>query len=74
MNNMYITSNKEAKNCIGQQVWWDDHSSRYVMLRTGFLDGVSGGNIDIEGNWLWRNNLKDLRNFEKGGAFREPAQ
>ncbi|WP_439125966.1 MAG: hypothetical protein ACNJA3_29090 (plasmid) [Pseudomonas rhizophila] len=66
-----IQSAKQARAAIGKQVWWDDHSTRYVMLRTGIVDEVDGGNICIEGNWLWRNDLKSLRDTAIGGAFTE---
>lgn len=74
MKEIYIKKVSDARACIGSQVWWDDYSSRYVCLRTGIIDEVQGGNINIEGNWMWRNDLRNLRNFEKGGAFKEPAQ
>ena len=49
---------------IGKQVWWDDRSPRYVFLRTGYVDEVDGRNICIDGNWVWRADLTNLRDTE----------
>lgn len=66
----YIRLVTDARACIGKKVYWDDPSSRYVMLRQGFLTEVKGKNLLIDGDWKWRTHLRNLRNFEHGGAFK----
>lgn len=66
-----ITNVKEARAAIGKRVWWDDHGSRYVFLRSGMVTGAQGRNIEIDGAWHWRADLKSLRDTEAGGAFPE---
>lgn len=60
-----ITSVKQAREHIGKMVFWDDVSSRYIFMRCGVVDEVSGKNICIDGNWLWRTSLKNLRNYQE---------
>ena len=62
---IYIKNVKDARNNIGKKVYWNDVGSRYIFLRSGIIEEVSGKNILIDGNWLWRSNLKCLRNFKE---------
>ena len=68
---MNISSAKQARAHIGKRVWWDDHSSRYVFLRSGILNSAEGRRVEIDGNWLSRSSLRALRTTEQGGAFPE---
>lgn len=68
-----IKTAAQARALIGKQVWWDDHSSRYVFLRTGIVTGVAGRNIEIDDSYRWMPNLTALRDTEKGGAFPDGA-
>ena len=67
--NISINSAADARKLIGKRVFWDDISVRYVFLRQGIVDDVSGKNICIDGNWETRSSLKNLRNYENGGEW-----
>lgn len=73
MAEQYIKTARDARACIGQRVYWDDHSARYVFLRSGVLTAAEGKSVEIDGDWKLRPNLVALRNFEHGGAFKEKA-
>jgi len=64
-----IKTAAQARAAIGKQVWWDEHSNRYVMLRTGTITEVYGRQLAIDDNWTTLANLRDLRDTAKGGAF-----
>lgn len=72
MIDFYIKTEKDAMACIGSRVYWDDVSSRYVMLRSGILESVNGKNLVIDGNDKYLSNLPGLRNFEHGGRWARP--
>lgn len=74
MSEIYIKSALDARSCIGQRVYWDDVSSRYVFLRCGLLSEVQGRNLMINEEWQSRSSLKNLRNFENGGEWKRHAQ
>lgn len=67
---IYIQTTAQARKLIGQRVYWDDVSNRYVFLRSGIVEEVCGYQICIDGNWHMRKNLTALRNFEKGGNWK----
>jgi hypothetical protein len=68
---MYISDAKTARMNIGRRVYWDDRGQRYVFLRQGKLEAVTGREIVIDGDYKTLRYLKGLRNFEKGGDFAE---
>lgn len=57
----FIKSAADARAAIGKVVQWDDISPRYIFERSGIVEEVRGRNIVIDGDWLWRANLKNLR-------------
>jgi len=65
-----ITSVGDARACKGQRVYWDDVGTRYIFLRDGILEDAEGANVLIDGDWKHRSSLKNLRNFEMGGAWK----
>lgn len=65
-----IQTAKDARSRIGEKVWWDDHSSRYVFLKCGIINGVEGRHVLIDHNWYTVGNLRELRTTESGGAFK----
>lgn len=66
-----IRTTAEARAAIGQTVYWDDVSPRYVFLRQGVVQEVHAHNVMIDGDWKWLPNLKrnHLRTEEVGGAW-----
>ena len=70
MSDMYIKTSKDAKLCVGQMVYWDEHGRGTIILRCGVLDRVDKGkNIVLDGVYKWRPDLLHLRNFKQGGDF-----
>jgi hypothetical protein len=65
-----LKSIKDVRNMIGKKVYWDDPDSKryYGLERSGILTEVIGKNICVSGNWLWRTNLKNLRDCTKEGS------
>lgn len=55
---MIIKTIKQAKENIGRQAWWDDISNRYHFIRTGYLEGVQGKNLLIDGDYKWLPSLR----------------
>lgn len=74
MSEIYIKSAADARACIGQKLYWDDVSARYVFLRCGIVTEVSGRNLMINDEWQNRSSLRNLRNFENGGEWKRQAQ
>lgn len=70
MSEKYIRNVKDARSCIGETVWWDEDAKRAWVLRCGIVTDVIGRNIEIDHDWKWRADLKNLRNFKEGGFFR----
>lgn len=66
-DNLYIKTVKDVRDCIGQRVYWDDISARWVFLQSGMLEDSSGGQVLIDGDRKTRSSLKYFRNFEEGG-------
>lgn len=58
---MKITKSSQAKEEIGNRVWWDDIDSRWNFTRSGFIEDVKGKNILIDGDWKWLPKLRNLR-------------
>lgn len=51
----------ELRKLIGQRVAWDDIGTRWHFVRVGVLEGVSGRNVIVNGDWKWAPGLKNLR-------------
>lgn len=62
-----IKNKADAIKCIGQKVFWDDHSNRYVMLRCGILEEWYKRQVCIDGNWFVMSTLNGLRNYKGKG-------
>lgn len=68
---IYINCTADARKCIGQKVYWDDVSSRYIFLRHGILEEVFRGQVSIDGDFRRIKDRPGLRNFEFGGAWQK---
>lgn len=73
MSEIYVKTTSDAKACIGQRVYWDDISNRYVFLRSGVINSAKGRHIEIDGDHRHRSNLRNLRNFKNGGEWKKQA-
>jgi len=60
----YITTAKQAKKYIGKMVYWTDFYSYHYYNRRGILEEVRGRNYLIDGDWKYKTDLKNFRNFE----------
>ena len=69
MTDEYIKTNKQCKAHIGKRLYWDDVSARYIFLRSGIVEEVFGRHMNCGGNIYSIRDLKNLRNFENGGAW-----
>lgn len=72
--NEYVSTATEAKKYIGQTLYWDDASNRYVFLRSGILEEVTGKNLRIDGDYKYIKDLPGLRNFPEGGKFAQAVK
>ena len=65
----YIKFASVARDNVGEKVYWDEVSSRYVYLRSGILTDVIGRNVAVDGNYKLMNDRLNFRNFEMGGEW-----
>lgn len=70
MTEIYIKTVADARACIGQIVYWDDVSSRYIFLRRGILDEVFKGQVSVDGDFRRIKDRPGLRNYPMGGAWK----
>ena len=69
MTDAYIKTASVARNHVGEKVYWDDVSARYIFLRSGILTGVFGRQVEVDGDYKPMKDMTNLRNFEMGGAW-----
>ena len=62
-----IKNKSDAIKCIGQKVFWNDHGSRYTVLRCGMLEEWYKRQVRIDGNWFVMSRLSSLRNYKGNG-------
>ena len=71
MDEIYIKTTADAKKVIGQKLYWDDVSPRYIFLRDGVAEEVWKGHIRFgDGDYKRIRDLPNLRNFALGGQWK----
>jgi len=66
---MKIKTAREAKEFIGERLYWEDVSPRYIFQRSGILTDVYRGKLDFDERFDYQgiNSFSNLRTTQENG-------